>query len=285
MNDLEDRLRHMYARVAETANADADDDTTVVPLRPLGQRGARPAWLRIMAAAAALAVLVAGGWLLRQRVADNDPASPTDVDRIYGIPLWVPEGYAFQGGSIDDNGVATLEWRRGQDSLIVESGPVDEMGLSWGAGASFTSGDAKVDINTALPVDDNLLEMLWMVDEATFRAVTAKSGFVTDEWQRWDIPGDPIDGSDLIVTGGLQTGLARGLDLGFSWSGRSGCRAQQIGDSEEYLLMSGNRPVEFHVLMGDGTRRTISGADAPGLRIALATVVGDVQSVECKEPT
>ena len=284
MNDIEDRLRHMYTRVAETADADADVDTTVVPLRPVGQRVARPVWLRIMAAAAALAVLVAGGWLLRQRVADDDLAATTDADRIYGIPLWVPEGYAFQGGSIDDNGVATLEWRRGQDSLIVESGPVDEMGLSWGAGASFTSGDAKVDINTALPVDDNLLTMLWMVDEATFRAVTAKSGFVTDEWQRWDIPGDHIDRSDLIVSGGLQTGLGVGLELGLGWFSPRDCRAQQLDNGREWLLTSDTSRVEFHVLMGDGTRRTISGAVAPGLKNALATIVGDVRSVECREP-
>ena len=284
MNDIEDRLRHMYTRVAETADADADVDTTVVPLRPVGQRVARPVWLRIMAAAAALAVLVAGGWLLRQRVADDDLAATTDADRIYGIPLWVPEGYAFQGGSIDDAGVATLEWRRGPDSLIVESGPVDEMGLSWGAVATLTFANATVAVFAPLPVDDDMLAMIWMVDAATFRAVTAKAGFVTDEWQRWDVPGDPIDRSDLIVSGGLQTGLRVGLELGYGWSSPPDCRAQQVGDGREWLLHSLTSPVEFHVLMGDGTRRTISGAVAPGLKNALATIVGDVRSVECREP-
>lgn len=285
MNDLEDSLRHMYARVAESVDIDADDDTTVVTLRPVGQRVARPAWRKIVAAAAALAVLVAGGWLLRQRVADDDPAAPSDADRIYGIPLWVPEGYAFQGAAIGDSGVATLEWRRGPDSLFVKSGPIREMGVNLGAIATLTTAAAKVAIFGPPPVDDELVVMLWMVDAETLEALTAKAGFVTNEWQRWDVPGDPIDGSDLTITGGLQTGLRVGVELGYGWFARQGCRAQQIGDPEEYLLMSETSPVDFDVLMGDGTRRTISGADAPGLQVALATVVGNVESVTCKDPT
>jgi hypothetical protein len=284
MNDLEDRLRHMYTRVAESADTAFEADTTIVALRAFGHQAARPAWRIAVAAAAALALLVGGGWLLRQRVADNDAASTSDTDRIYGIPMWVPEGYAYQGASIDVDGVATLEWRRGPDSLLVRSGRKDDVGIA-GAMATMTMTDAMVAVFAPLPVDDSLLGMLWMVDAATFRAVTAKAGFVKDEWQRWDVPGDPIDGSDLTITGGLQTGMRLSVDLGLGWSARQGCRSQQIGNGYELLLMSDKWPVDFKVRLYDGSVRVITGESPPGLFGAFATVVAsNFRSVVCREP-
>lgn len=238
LDDLETRLREMYAAIAETTVVDDPVMDTVPATRPEPPTRRRVALL----VAAAVVVVAAFGWVVSRR-GDAQPAGPMD-GRPFAIPMYMPEGFGLDGTAVADTGDiggpgSGVEPRaRGFSTRLKFDGPngqiiwivsyavdgltatptAEAVRLDDGTVAQWSDGPGAQQLAWTLPTGQAVTvsgtevsqarliavaSSLWYVDRATWDRVTAKAGYVSGTLQTWRIPGDGTS-TDLMVTGSLR---------------------------------------------------------------------------------
>jgi hypothetical protein len=249
--DLEDRLRAMYAAVADTTEVRDDlvsiADHPVVAHRSIGRR-------RVVALIAVAAVLIVGLVVVVTHHRKATPAAPLK-DRPFAVATWVPEGFAFRDATPDVQpntelrgfpgvsvGVSFAEYGGASSHRIV-------VGTARSAAASPTPGTRSVTLTSGVVAqvtrdtefvtvawvqpggyatsiyaqgitDDDaigLANSTWWVTPAMWQQLNAKAGFPQLQLDAWHPPGDAGSSITFHMLGSVQEGFRLTTD-GFSIS-------------------------------------------------------------------
>jgi hypothetical protein len=244
--DLEERLRTMYAAVADTT--EVREELVAVgdvpePHRSIGRR-------RAVALVAVAAVLIVGLVVVVTHHRSAEPAAPLK-DRPFAVATWVPEGFGidqtipyvnpgpgihgfddswkgvsftrYTGPSFHDIIVATARHGSvpplpGTRTVTLASGAVAQLTrngefvtVAWvQPGGYATSVYAQgITDNDAVKIAVNI----WWVTEQMWQQVTAKAGFPSLVLDAWTPPGAGGSTFTLTMRGSLQKGFAQTYEV------------------------------------------------------------------------
>jgi hypothetical protein len=255
--ELEDRLRTMYATVADTTEVGDDlvsiADHPVAAQRSIGRR-------RVVALIAVAAVLIVGLVVVVTHHRKATPAAPSALlkDRPFAVATWLPEGFAFRDATpaVQPNtalpgfpglptGVSFAEYEGPSSHRIVVStarsaaaSPTPGTGsvnLTSGAVAQLTRDTEFVTVAWVQPggyatsihaqgiTDDDAIGIansIWFVTPPMWQDLTAKAGFPQLQLDVWNPPGDAGSSITFHMSGSTQKGFALTTgSLGFTFGG------------------------------------------------------------------
>jgi len=304
--DLEERLRTMYAAVADTT--EVREEPVAVgdvpePHRSIGRR-------RAVALVAVAAVLIVGLVVVVTRHRSAEPAAPLK-DRPFAVLTWVPNGFAFANATPDVQpntglrgfpgqpaGVTFAEYDGASAHRIIvstaRSGAIaptpgtGSVSLTSGAVAQFTRDTEFVTVAWVQPggyatsiyaqgiTDDDAIGIangIWFVTPPMWQQLTAKAGFPQLQLDAWHPPGDAGSSITFHMSGSVQKGfmLTTG-GLGFTFGGSPMWRSTGPKCSSQWL---GRSETDRRVLLfGNGT--------TDGFRVTLPD--GSTRDVEAAAP-
>lgn len=246
--DLEDRLRTMYAAVADTTEVRDElvpvADDAPPSHRSIGRRGA-------VALIAAAAVLIVALVLVVTRHRSAAPAAPLK-DRPFAVATWVPDGFGFTNSTQNTQPATTIHGFGGipvrvatsvysgpNSHLISVSSPVGgtvapihgtrAVTLASGAVAQLTRDGEFVTVAWAQPgghaasvyaqgiTDDDAIRIavnVWWVTEPMWQQITEKAGFRSLVLDAWNPPGTGGSSLTLSMRGSMQKGFRLTYDVG-----------------------------------------------------------------------
>jgi hypothetical protein len=255
--DLEDRLRTMYATVADTTEVRDDlvpiADHPVATQRWIGRR-------RVVAMIAVAAVLIVGLVVVVTHHRKATPAAPNALlkDRPFAVATWVPEGFAFKdatpdvqpntelrgfpgvsvGVSFAEYGGASSHWivvgtarsaaaspTRGTRSVTLTSGVVAQVtrDTEFVTVAWMQPGGYATSIYAHGITDDDAIGLAnssWWVTPAMWQQLTSKAGFPQMQLDAWHPPGDAGSSITFHMSGSVQKGFALTTgSLGYTFGG------------------------------------------------------------------